>query len=350
MLGVEDLQERGGRVALPADAELVHLVQQHDGVVDADGAHGADDAARQGADVGAPVAADVRLVAHAAEGDAVEAAARGVRDGAAQGRLAHAGRADEAEQRALALGPELAHAQVFEDAVLDLGAVVVVPVEHLARVHQVHADLRGLVPRQLAEPLQEVGGHALLGRAGRHAVRAGPVPCSASCSASGDRPASAMRLRSSSVSILSPVSSWRERLISAFPLPQVADAVLVGERLLHLAPDAAAGLGDLALHLQHGDEHAVAVGRVRLGQQALLVLQGQVEHVGDGEVQRRRLAHGVQHHQQGLALVAGAEEGLDVAAQVARDVRLRVEQRLDLHPDVGVQPREARPGGSAARR
>ena len=58
-----------------------------------------DDAARQRADVGAPVAADLRLVAHAAQGDADELAAQRPGDALADGGLADAGRADEAEDR-----------------------------------------------------------------------------------------------------------------------------------------------------------------------------------------------------------------------------------------------------------
>ena len=67
---VEHLEQRRRRVALVRDAELVHLVEEEDGVRRAGLLHPLDDAARHGADVGAPVAADVGLVAHAAERDA----------------------------------------------------------------------------------------------------------------------------------------------------------------------------------------------------------------------------------------------------------------------------------------
>ena len=61
-----------------------------------------DDVARQRADVGAPVAADLGLVVHAAEADARELAAGRARDALAERGLADAGRADEAQDRALA--------------------------------------------------------------------------------------------------------------------------------------------------------------------------------------------------------------------------------------------------------
>ena len=62
-----------------------------------------DDAAGHGADVGAAVAADVGLVAHAAERDADELAAHRLGDDLAERRLADARRADEAEDRAAAV-------------------------------------------------------------------------------------------------------------------------------------------------------------------------------------------------------------------------------------------------------
>ena len=67
---VEHLEQRRRRVALEAVAELVDLVQQEDRVLGARLLHPLDDAARERADVGAPVPADVRLVPRAAQGHA----------------------------------------------------------------------------------------------------------------------------------------------------------------------------------------------------------------------------------------------------------------------------------------
>ena len=64
-----------GGVAAEIGAELVDLVEHHDRVARAGLAELGDDAAGHGADVGPAVAADVGLVAHAAQGDADELAA-----------------------------------------------------------------------------------------------------------------------------------------------------------------------------------------------------------------------------------------------------------------------------------
>ena len=110
-------------------AELVDLVQHHHAVARAGLADRLDDVAGQRADIGAPVAADLRLVVHAAEADAHELAVHRARDRLAERGLADAGRADEAQDRRLALRRELAHGEIFDDAPLDLVEAEVVLVE-----------------------------------------------------------------------------------------------------------------------------------------------------------------------------------------------------------------------------
>src|SRR5206468_12693156 len=107
-----------------------------------DAAQVLDDPARQRADVGAPVAADLRLVAHAAQRHARELAPERARDRAAERGLAGAGRSDEAQDRALQVSLEREHRDVLDDAVLHLVEAVVVLIEDLARLVGVEAILR----------------------------------------------------------------------------------------------------------------------------------------------------------------------------------------------------------------
>ena len=83
------------------------------------------------------MAADLGLVMHAAEADALELEAEGARNALAERGLADAGRTDEAQDRAAALGVELAHREKLEDASLDAVEPVVVGLEHSARVRHV---------------------------------------------------------------------------------------------------------------------------------------------------------------------------------------------------------------------
>ena len=97
---VEHLEQRRRRVAAPVGADLVDLVEHDHGVHRPGVAQGADEAAGQRADVRAPVAANLGLVAHAAERHAHELAAERPRDRLADRRLAGARRPDQGEDRA----------------------------------------------------------------------------------------------------------------------------------------------------------------------------------------------------------------------------------------------------------
>ena len=96
-----------------------------------------DDLARQRADVGPAVAADLGLVAHAAQRLARELAPGRPGDRPAERGLADARRADEAQDRPLELvGPRLDR-EIFDDPVLDLLERVMVLVEHRLRLGDV---------------------------------------------------------------------------------------------------------------------------------------------------------------------------------------------------------------------
>src|SRR3954453_21574538 len=170
LLRIEHLEHGRGRIPAEVRPHLVELVDHQQGVVRAGVAHGADDRPRHSTDVRAAVAADLRLVAHAADGDALERAPERARDRLAQRRLADAGRADEAHDRAARVRLELAHREELEDAVLDLLDVVVVGVEYLAGVVEVEVVLGGGVPRQRGDPFQVAADDAVLARRRRQTL------------------------------------------------------------------------------------------------------------------------------------------------------------------------------------
>ena len=90
---VEHLEQRRGGVAAEVGAHLVDLVEHEDRVARAGVAQGPDDRPGQRADVGAAVAADLGLVAHAADRDPLELAPQRPGDRAAEAGLADARRA-----------------------------------------------------------------------------------------------------------------------------------------------------------------------------------------------------------------------------------------------------------------
>ncbi len=163
LLRVEHFQQRRRRIAAPVRTDLVHLIEDEDRVVRARAPDGLEDAPRHRADVGAPVAANLRLVPHAAERHAGELPPQRRGDALAERGLADTGRADE-EQDRVAIGGllavhravllQLAHREVFEDALLDLLQAVVIVVQLLARLGDVDRLLGGDVPGQARHPVE----------------------------------------------------------------------------------------------------------------------------------------------------------------------------------------------------
>ena len=112
------------------------------------------------------MAADLGLVAHAAQRHAHELAAGGAGDRLADRGLAGAGRPDQGEDRAGALVlldaavlPQLAHGQVLGDPVLDVLEPGVVGVQHLAGVHGIEPLLAARAPGHRDQPVEVGADH-----------------------------------------------------------------------------------------------------------------------------------------------------------------------------------------------
>src|SRR5687768_10118602 len=95
--GIEHLEHCARRVAAPVRPHLVDLVDHEDWVLRLSVAARAHDRPRHGADVRAPMTANLGLVADAADRDAHELTSERACDRLAERGLADAGRTDEAE-------------------------------------------------------------------------------------------------------------------------------------------------------------------------------------------------------------------------------------------------------------
>ena len=154
LLGIEHLEQRRRRIAAIVVAKLVDLVEQDHRIHRLRATHRLDDAARHRADVRAPMTANLRFVAHAAERHAHELAAERARDRSAERRLAHTWRPNETENRTIEPLDEREHADVVEHALLHVVEPVVILVEHLPRVRDVEHVVGALGPRQRDDPVE----------------------------------------------------------------------------------------------------------------------------------------------------------------------------------------------------
>ena len=305
---------------------------------------GPDDAARQRPDVRAPVAADLGLVADAAQGDPHEAAAQCVGHGLAQRGLAdpgrpgqqdHGARAAAADDLQAALGAPGPDREVLHDPLLDLLEAVVVGVEDLAGPDHVVVVLGALVPGQLehgVEPGADPGGLGalvagalelvdLLQQGGAHGVGhvGGLDP--------GAVVVGALRLA------LAELLADRGELL--------AQQVLA-LRLLHAVADLLADLvGELRLGevlAGPGDERLEALLDVGGLQQLALAVVGEVRRVAGRVGDRAGVGHpvhGVDDLPGLAALEHGDDEPLVLLGQLAGAVGDVLVDRLDLDPQGG---------------
>mmetsp|Transcript_11480 Transcript_11480/g.34080 ORF Transcript_11480/g.34080 Transcript_11480/m.34080 type:complete len:824 (+) Transcript_11480:877-3348(+) len=154
--GVEDLEERGGRVPREAAPELVNLVDHDHRVGCGGGLEALDELARHGAHVGAAVALNLRHIVQAAHGEAVKLAVEGLGDGLADGGLAHARRPHKAQDLALRGPAQRPDSDELLDALLDVLHAVMLLVEHLLGAREVKVLLLVDAPGQNSEPVEVV--------------------------------------------------------------------------------------------------------------------------------------------------------------------------------------------------
>ena len=294
---IQDLEERGGRVAPVVGADLVDLVQhehrvRRPGLMDA-----LDDPAGHGADVGAAVAPDLGLVPHAPQREPHELAVEGAGDRAAQRRLAHARRPDETEDRALQALLQGVDREELEDALLDLLDVVVVLVQDLARAVDVLGVLGNVAPGKAGHPVEVRADDRRLGGVGMAALEPLDLLFDLGRGLLGDLLVDDHLAER--VELFGDLLAFAELLLDR---PELLAEVVLPLRLVHLA----AGLRrDLLLHRQDGDlfgevvvDEPQALDRIGRFQDLLRLLELQVE-VGRGEVrQARRVVEvpGDDHH------------------------------------------------------
>src|SRR5258706_332962 len=169
---IEHFEQGRGRIAVEPGAELVDFVEHHDAVARAGLLYRLNDVAGQRAYVGAPVPAYLGLVVHAAERHAHELAPERFRDALAERSLPDSRRADEAQDRPVAIRIELAHCEVLEDTLLDLFEAEMIRVENAPRFGDVDRVGLGALPRQLDQPVEIGANHGVLAGGVGHAFQA----------------------------------------------------------------------------------------------------------------------------------------------------------------------------------
>ena len=308
LLGVEHFKQRRCRIAAEVGGHLVDFVEQEDGILGAGALHVLNDLAGQRADVGAAMAANLGLVAHAAQREAHELAAGGLGDGHAQRSFAHARRSDEAEDRALGILDQLAHGEKFEDALLDFFQAVVVGVENLFGVVDGAGFLGALLPRHGQQPVNVVAADGGLGRHGRHGFELLELL---------DGLVEHFLGHAGGFNLLAQLVELALFAAAQFLLDglDLFVEVVLFLRALHLALDArldvAVEVELFDLDVEHVGDAGQARGGIEDGQQFLLLFDAELQIGGDGVGELGRLVH-----------AHGGDDGLVVERLLQLDVLL----------------------------
>ena len=168
LLGVKYFKQSRGGVSTKVRGHFVDLIQHEDGVLGSRFLHGLNDLAGKRADVGAPMPANLRFIAHAAERHADELSPRRFGDRHAERGFSHTRRSDEAKDRAFGILDQLPHRQKLKDAFLDLFQTIVIRVQNLLCVVDAARFLALFLPRNSEQPVQIVSGDGRLGGHRRH--------------------------------------------------------------------------------------------------------------------------------------------------------------------------------------
>jgi hypothetical protein len=177
---IEHLEHRGcGVSARSAARHLVNLVDHQHRILHRDSAQRLEDQPRHRADVRSPVAADLRLVAHAAHRDAIELAPDRLADRLAERRLAGARWADETENGSVRIAAaQLAHGEILDDPLLGFVQTVVPVVERALNFLEVDLFFPGFsIPWKREDPVEIRPDHLVFTRRRRqhsHAFRLAP--------------------------------------------------------------------------------------------------------------------------------------------------------------------------------
>src|SRR6516162_1348002 len=108
------------------------------------------------------MAANFRFIVHTAQGQTHELASQGAGNRFAQRRLAHTWRSNKTEDRSFHAGFQTPNREIVEDSVLDLLEVIMVSLENLLRLRDIHFDARRLLPWQNRQPLNIVAREAIV--------------------------------------------------------------------------------------------------------------------------------------------------------------------------------------------
>src|SRR5438034_11407331 len=114
--GIEDLQQRSGRVALKTSAELVDFIQHEDGISTACFSYSLNNITGEGPDIGTPMPPNIRLIVDPTKTLSHEFTIHALSDTLLEGCLSDSRATDEAQDRQFSLQHEFTAREQYTNA------------------------------------------------------------------------------------------------------------------------------------------------------------------------------------------------------------------------------------------
>src|SRR5215472_15658028 len=162
--GVEDLQQRGGWVAVKTRAELIDFIEHKDGIATTGLSDPLNNIARKRADVGTPMAADIRHIMDSTQTLAHELAIHRPGDALPEGSLADSRGTHQTQNGAFPFRHELTNREKFNNALFHFLETVMVGIENFTRLRKIDLFFSKNTPRQLRQPVQISPYHRVFSR------------------------------------------------------------------------------------------------------------------------------------------------------------------------------------------
>ena len=288
LFGIQDLQQGAGRISVIGDAQFIHFIQDHDRIGSAALLDAVHDPAGHGADIGPPVAADIRFIPDAAQADPDIFTLQGPGNTLADAGLAGTGRSHKKQDGTGLLAAQVHDRDLLDDPLPDLLQSEMIFFQDSLCFSQVNILRFFLFPGKTGQEIQIVIEHARLCTV--TALLTEPVQDLVRFLAGGFVHARFFHFNFQTAQVR---NIFRMHFVQL--LLQILDLLADGRFLIHLLVALLLGClrvifdgGHLQILIEHLFHHVIAAGQRILRQQGIAFLVGIHQ---PGRHGRRDLSH-----------------------------------------------------------
>ena len=148
LLCIQHFQQCSRWIPFVITAQLIHLIQKNQRIVTTCQFYRIDNTTRHSTNIGFSVSADVRFIFHAAQRDTGIFPPHRFGNRLGDRSFSHTRRTRQTDDLSFDIWRQLAHRQHFQDALLNFGQSIMIPVQLCFCLGKINFVLGGNIPRQ----------------------------------------------------------------------------------------------------------------------------------------------------------------------------------------------------------